>query len=273
MRPASPWSHEELREAIEWARPRLGSFASTCHFEELVASTNDFASELAARGAADGTIVVADTQTAGRGRRGRSWFSPPGAGLYTSVVLRGFDQANDGSRASGLITITAGVGLAEGIASACGLTPTLKWPNDLQANGRKLGGILAEAVSEQGRIDYVILGFGINLRTVPWPADLVSHVTSIEAEQGTPVSRAVVLVEALAGLAARFGDLRAGRYDVILSRWSELSPSAMGSRVRSRTEAGWRDGRTAGIDEDGALLVSGPGEGLVRVTSADIEWV
>jgi BirA family biotin operon repressor/biotin-[acetyl-CoA-carboxylase] ligase len=266
-------AHEDLVEALARARDRIEPFASACELLDTTTSTNDVAADLAARGAPDGTLVVAAVQTAGRGRRGRSWLSPAGCGLYVSVVLRTERGADADVRFTSLITITAGVGLAEGLAAAAGLPVTLKWPNDLHIHGRKVGGILAEAVSGQAGVEYVVVGFGINIRPVAWPPDLASRATSLEAELGALLPRSSVLVEALSGFAARLRDLRAGRSDAILGRWRELSPSAVGARVRTRSEQGWRDGRTAGIADDGALLVSGLGDGLVRVTSADFEWV
>ena len=102
-------------------------------------------------------MIIADTQTAGRGRQGRSWCSPPGAGLYVSVVMR------PPLRAVPLLTVGAGVAIAEGIRAATGLTPALKWPNDVYVGARKLAGILAEAGSIPGGAQHVVLGFGINV--------------------------------------------------------------------------------------------------------------
>jgi BirA family biotin operon repressor/biotin-[acetyl-CoA-carboxylase] ligase len=189
------------------------------------------------------------------------------------VVVRTHRALERDARTTSLLTIAAGVGLAEGLAVASALPVTLKWPNDLHVHGRKAGGILSEAGDAAEEVACVIVGFGINLRQIVWPGDLATRATSLEAELGSPIPRSLVLVESLAGFAARLRDLRAGRYDAILSRWRELSPTAIGARVRTRTESGWREGRTAGIAEDGALLVSGGGAHLMRVTSADFEWV
>jgi BirA family biotin operon repressor/biotin-[acetyl-CoA-carboxylase] ligase len=265
--------HEDVVEALARARDRLEPLASSWDLRDTATSTNDVAADLAAGGASDGTLVVAGTQTAGRGRRGRTWISPAGAGLYASVILRTEGDADADLRFTSLITLTAGVGLAEGLSAASGLPVTLKWPNDLHVHGRKVGGILAEAASGDAGLEHVIVGFGINLRPAEWPPDLARRATSIEAELGALVPRSLVLIEVLAGFAARLRELRAGRSDAILGRWRALSPSAVGARVRARTEKGWRDGQTAGIADDGALLVSGFGGGLVRVTSADFEWV
>ena len=119
-------------------------------FFNTVGSTNDVASTLAAQGV-EGAVVIADEQTAGRGRRGRTWFSPPGSGLYISVVLTLARARVDRDRAMALLTLAAGVALAEAVEAVTGLSIEIKWPNDLLLGGRKLGGILAEAVASNAR--------------------------------------------------------------------------------------------------------------------------
>jgi hypothetical protein len=129
---------EEFASGLAVARERLGIFAQQILWYPEVGSTNDLAGALADRNAPEGLVVLADRQTAGRGRLGRSWASPSGAGIYASVVLR------PSVSASTLLTIAAGVAVAEGIAAATGLSPHVKWPNDVHVSGRKLAGILAE---------------------------------------------------------------------------------------------------------------------------------
>src|SRR5690606_6342284 len=141
------------------------------------ASTNDEAARLAAAGATQGTTVVAAAQTAGRGRLGRAWFSPPGAGLYASVVIRD-------PRAAPLLTLAAGVAIAEGIRAAAGLPVEIKWPNDLVVDAglgrrRKLAGILTEGSSGVDGLQFVIVGFGVNLLPAAYPADIADRATSL----------------------------------------------------------------------------------------------
>ncbi|HMJ81889.1 MAG TPA: biotin--[acetyl-CoA-carboxylase] ligase, partial [Vicinamibacterales bacterium] len=162
----------ELAGLLAQSRARLGPFG-TVHFFSEVASTNDVAAPLP-----EGAVVLADRQTAGRGRRGHAWFSPPGSGLYASVVLAP-GRAADPVRATTLLTLAAGVALAEGVDAASGLRVDLKWPNDLYVSRRKLAGILAEASAER-----VVLGFGINTSVASYPPDLDERVTSIESELG-----------------------------------------------------------------------------------------
>jgi BirA family biotin operon repressor/biotin-[acetyl-CoA-carboxylase] ligase len=211
----------DLAGALAGARGRLACFGSPLHYFPSVGSTNDVANRLALEGAPEGTTVVADAQTAGRGRRGRIWFSPPGAGLYASVVLR-----PGATPTVPLCTLAAGVALADAIRTATGLEVLIKWPNDLAVGRRKVCGILAESSASHGEVQHVIVGFGINLRPAAYPPDLADRVTSVEAELGRPVDRGAVLAATLEALSARFADLRASRIDAILHRWRALARRA-----------------------------------------------
>jgi BirA family biotin operon repressor/biotin-[acetyl-CoA-carboxylase] ligase len=251
--------------AIERARPRLGRLAPRVLYFDSIGSTNDVALQHSSR---EGVVVVADRQTAGRGRRGHTWFSPPGAGLYVSVVLMPAAARVDPPRATLLTTIAAGVALAEGIEAAVDLRVDLKWPNDLYAARRKLAGILAEAVDAHA----VVLGYGINVAAAALPPELRDRATSLESELGHPVDRAAILIETLAALAGRYDDLLAGRFDAILDAWRARAPGATGARVAWTTHAGERSGVTAGIAGDGALLVDVDG-GLERIVGGELRWV
>jgi BirA family biotin operon repressor/biotin-[acetyl-CoA-carboxylase] ligase len=276
---------DDLAHAIDRARPRLGRLASTILFFETIGSTNDEAALRSAKALAErhpspeprapspiGLVVVADEQTAGRGRRGHTWFSPPGSGLYVSVVLAPATATTDPARATTLLTLAAGVALAEGIEQAAGLRVDLKWPNDLQVSRRKLGGILAEACGSGDRSDTVVVGYGINVRPTAFPAELRDRATSLESELGRAVDRHQVLAETLAALSRRYEDLLAGRFDAILDAWRRLAPDASGARVTWTTNAGVSSGVTAGIDDLGALLVR-IDDRLERIVSGEVAWL
>jgi BirA family transcriptional regulator, biotin operon repressor / biotin---[acetyl-CoA-carboxylase] ligase len=261
------------RDRIENARGRLGRLASTFEFFPSLASTNDVALERSSqafveRRDAEGLVVVADEQTAGRGRRGHTWFSPPESGLYVSVVLAPARARVDPARATLLLTLAAGVAVAEGIAAASGLRADLKWPNDLQVSRRKLAGILAEGAA--GNV--VVLGYGINIAPAAFPPELHDRATSIESELARWIDRGQVLVETLAALSWRYEDLLAGRFDVILDAWRALAPSAAGAPVTWRTSAGLLSGVTAGIDDHGALLVRVDGR-IERIVAGEVGWL
>ncbi|HXE79854.1 MAG TPA: biotin--[acetyl-CoA-carboxylase] ligase [Vicinamibacterales bacterium] len=274
----------DLTAAFEAASGRLRPFHGRLRALESVASTNDEAARLAAAGAPEGTVVVADTQTAGRGRSGRSWFSPPGAGVYVSVVLRPW--AGDGPEPAGwlrLITLAAGVAVADGIRAASGLPAELKWPNDVGVtNGhapraadrswRKLAGILAEGAAVGSAVPHVIIGIGINVRQAALPAPLAATATSIEAESGRVIDRGAVLVETLAALRATYEDLRRGRAADVLARWRALSPTATGAHVVYQGEGGEREGVTAGLDDQGALRVRS-GARIETIVSGEVKWI
>ena len=239
------------------------------HYFDELPSTNDEAARLAELGAPEGTTVIASAQTAGRGRFGRTWFSPPGAGLYVSVVVR--DR-----RAAPYLSLAGGVAVADGIRAATALPVELKWPNDVVIDGgmgkrRKLAGVLAEGTTSAEGIQYVIVGFGINLLTAAYPPEIADRATSLESELGRPVERDLVLASTLAELDTRVVQLSAGEAAPLLTRWRALAPSAVGSAVEWDTPSGPRSGRTDGIDDDGALRVKTDGT-IERIISGIVRW-
>ena len=262
----------DVRHALELVRERLGVIGGTIYWLETTGSTNDVAADLAHNGANEGTTVVAETQTSGRGRHGRVWFSPPGAGLYVSVVLRPSPRGAHGDDQAGLVTLAAGVAIAEAVRAVTGLPAEIKWPNDVVVGRRKLAGILAEAATQGGELQFIVLGFGVNLLTRAYPADLAARVTSIEAETSRPPDRALVLAEILAALADRYADLRAERFDAILSAWRRLARSLLPARVEWDSPAGIVRGRAEDIDDRGRLLVRVDGS-VERVVSGEVRWL
>jgi BirA family transcriptional regulator, biotin operon repressor / biotin---[acetyl-CoA-carboxylase] ligase len=260
----------DLAAALSATGSRRGVFGDPIYFLSETGSTNDVAAALAERGASEGTTVVATAQTAGRGRFGRQWFSPPGAGLYVSIVCRN-------AAAAPLLTLAGGVAVADGIRAATGLPVQIKWPNDVVVVGgtparrRKLAGILAEASTGADGLQHVILGFGINLRSAAYPQELTDTATSIETELGKAPETGPVLAETLAELSVRVAQLAACDPQPLLGRWRELAPSARGTAVEWDTPAGPRSGVSAGISDDGALLVKTGGQ-VERIISGELRW-
>lgn len=255
----------EFDAAIAHARPRLGAFAERILWYPTVGSTNDVAAALAERGALEGTVVAADAQSAGRGRHGRTWASPPGAGLYVSTVFR---PAPD---VAPLLTLAAGVALAEGIQAASGLELALKWPNDVYVGPRKLAGILAEAGASVQGDQHVILGFGINVMPAALPPGIASRATSLEGELGRPVDRALLFASCLAALAGRYADLQEGRTPAVLDEWRRRAAAKLGRGVEWDADGFTSRGVAQNIDETGALLVKTE-SGVVRVISGEVRW-
>jgi BirA family biotin operon repressor/biotin-[acetyl-CoA-carboxylase] ligase len=257
---------DDLRVAIA-ADPRIAGVVRL-EWRAEVDSTNDVALALAARGAPGWTAVLAGQQHAGRGRRGRSWHSPPGAGLYLSVILR--------PRAAvvSVITLGAGVAAARALGRATALPVELKWPNDLVIGRpwRKLGGILCEASGVGSEIEAVIVGIGVNLLPAAFPSDLADRATSVDAELGRAPDPARLVVETLAALREVSARLDAGDRTAVLDEWRNYARPGLGrARIRWQDQgvpcAGWaRD-----IDEDGALLVERDGR-RERIVAGEVIW-
>ena len=256
----------DIAEALARAGSRLGRFGTPLSWHEEVGSTNDVAIAAAETGAPEGFVVAANAQSQGRGRVGRSWSSPPGAGLYVSVVLR---PAGPALR---LLTIAAGVAIAEGVHAASGLETCVKWPNDVHVGSRKLAGILAEAGSSAGDVDYVVLGFGINIRRAAYPPDVAARATSIESELGRQMDRGLVLAECLAALANRYDMLQGGAAGDVIAAWRTRAVVHMGRAVEWDVDGGLRQGRAEDIDATGALLVRVKDQ-IVRVISGEVRWL
>jgi BirA family biotin operon repressor/biotin-[acetyl-CoA-carboxylase] ligase len=267
-----------IADALGRATPQLDGLGRDLHYFTEVGSTNDVAARLAADGAPEGTVVLAASQTAGRGRRGRSWHSPPGAGIYISLVLRPVTQSagqGDGS----LITLMAGGAAAEAVERAAGVVAALKWPNDLVverrgpsgSERRKLAGILAEGSAVGGAISSVVLGIGINVRPSAHAPELAGIVTSLETERGGPVDEGAVVAELLMALARGRRDLLDGATHRVLERWRRYGASMLKRRVTFAGSEGPVDGIAEDIDDTGALIVA-TGRGQVRIVAGEVQW-
>ncbi len=278
-----------LGRALSLSKERIGAFGEQVYYFTKLESTNDVALQMARAGAEHGTTVIAETQISGRGRESKSWFSPPGVGLYVSVVFKEFEfrdtSLNFGDRVLELtpgLTLMAGVALTEAIRLVSGLPVELKWPNDvvIQGNGfnpseknypRKLAGILTEASTVAGRLDYAVVGFGLNVHETKFPKELATVAGSLETELGRPVDSTELLVEILASLSNWYTRFSSDGFASILDRWRELSPLARGVVVRWKDAVGFREGVTAGIDDDGALLIR-IGHETERFISGELIW-
>jgi len=259
----------DLAAALARAAPRLGRFGQLRYASEID-STNDAALALALAGEPEGTAVIADLQRAGRGRRGRGWFSPPGAGLYLSTVVRPKGPIT----AVPLLTLAAGVAAASAVRSVSGLPVELKWPNDVVIGRpwRKLGGVLSEAAGHSSHIDAVVVGIGLNLLQVAYPREIAERATSIETELGRPIERWPLVVELLETMRTVVDRLHVEDHEAICRDWRSLArPGLAGAPVRWRERDAERTGRARDIDSDGALLVESGGR-VVRVIAGEVHW-
>ncbi len=216
------------------------------------ASTNTAALALAARGAAHGTAVVAEEQTAGRGRLGRVWYSEKSSGIYTSIILRPELSPN----VAPILTLMAGVAAQRAIAGTTGLSADIRWPNDILVKGRKVCGILTEMSAEVDRLHAVVLGIGINVNHREMPAELKEIATSLRIETRRAWSRVHLLVALLKELEKQYRVLlRPGGAGAIAERWAAASTYARGKRVRVVAQDGDFFATTAGLEPSGALRI------------------
>lgn len=236
-------------------------------YAETMASTNQTAKELAARGAPEGTLVAADGQSRGRGRLDRRWFSPPHGGLYVSLILR---PTLPPSQVHQLVLLAA-TAVAEALHGATGLRVGVKWPNDLMIGGRKLGGLLAEAATQMDAVEYAVLGLGlnVNLPRERFPEELRPAATSLLAETGRVVSRTALLRRILESLEASYQALRRDGLSPLRARWESLM-GLEGAQVSIRTTAGSYTGQVAGVDADGFLLLRDERGAERRFCSGDV---
>lgn len=261
---------DDLHELPAWLR---GAYGRPHEHHAELASTNDRALEWLRQGAPHGALVTADAQTAGRGRRGRQWFSPPGESLYASLVLR------PGSvrpiERLGALGLAVGVGLREGLP-ALRRPVTLKWPNDLEVDDRKLGGILCES-RWVGDVPEIVVGFGINVHARAFPEPLADVATSVARhceEDGAP-GRAELLAGLLVGLEAAIEPFLRGGFAAVRERylpWCRTLGRVVDVGDRMAPD-GARRAIAERLDEDGALWVR-PHDGgpAYRVESSDV-WL
>jgi BirA family biotin operon repressor/biotin-[acetyl-CoA-carboxylase] ligase len=236
------------------------------HWFSEVGSTNDVARALAEEGAAHGEVVIAESQTAGRGRRGRAWISPPGRNIYLSVILR---PDLPPVRAPEL-TLLSSVALCQAVRHA-GVPADIKWPNDLMVHGRKVAGVLTEMAAEVDQVQWVVLGVGINVnaRAEDFPPELRGSATSLCLERGQPVPRALLASAVLGALEEWLDRHAAEGFGPVRAAWKEMSET-LGREVRVRSPGHDVEGVAEDVDEIGALIVR-TRAGRERVLAGDVE--
>lgn len=235
-----------------------------------VDSTNTFASRLAADGEPEGTLVVSESQTAGRGRLGRKWVSPHGVNILMSLILRPQIPPMDAP----MTTLLAASALARAIKGLYGLPAAIKWPNDLLINGRKAAGILTEMSAEPDRVRHIILGVGIdvNMKRESFPREIRESSTSIMAELGHKAVRAELLRRFMEELEQSYGLFTSGDRKGILDEWRSHS-CTLGKRVRVNTPRGEKAGVAVDIDDNGGLIIDTDGGSRETVTSGDVSFL
>ena len=243
-------------------------FARRIYHFFKVDSTNAVAMRLGESGEPHGTIVVAEEQTAGRGRAGRSWVSEKSAGIYCSILLR----PPIPPAYAPLLTLVAGLAARDATAEDLDVLPDIRWPNDLLVGGRKVCGILTEMHAEPDRVHYAVVGIGMNVNQTKMPAELSDIATSLRMETGKFHSRLELLIRLLRHLDRYYNQFLAEGSQPILRRFAEVSSYSEGKRVRITTATESFSGTTAGLDASGVLRVARDDGGLIEpVLSGDVE--
>ncbi len=255
----------EIREGLT---TRVFGQADIHYFQEID-STNTKAKELAEKGAIEGTMVIAESQTRGRGRMGRQWYSSPGAGIYTSLILR----PTIPPLAAPKITLMTAVAIAEALLSQLDLDIRIKWPNDILIQGKKLVGILTEISSEMNVVHYIVVGLGLNVNTPrrDFPPELQNIATSLFMETGNVCSRARLIRGFLEQFEKYYNRFKQDDFHHIVARWKQLS-NAIGQRIVVDIRGEKHTGTIMDVDDEGGLLLQEEQGKVLRIVSGEIEF-
>ena len=257
-----PLHLEQVRDGL--ITKRLGG---RLHYFAEIDSTNVYAKRLAEQGAGEGEVIIAETQTRGRGRLGRHWVSPAFLNLYFSVILRPRLAPVQAPQ----ITLMAAVALADTVTLFLGRPPAIKWPNDILVGGKKLAGILTESSCSSEAIEFVILGIGANLNypVALMPEGIRKRATSMIALTQRPINREAFARRLIQDLDRCYGELQEEGFGSLALRWEALF-GLRGKRVRAEATDQSVMGRARGLDRDGALLVEDD-EGIRhRIVAGDV---
>ena len=246
------------------------TFGRSLYILPSTTSTNDIVKGLAQRGAPEGTVVVAEHQTRGRGRYGRTFASPAGVGIYLSLLVR---PQVDTVRLPQL-TLAIAVATAAALEEYCALPVRLKWPNDVEIHGKKVAGILSEAVLSAGVSPAAIVGIGINVNTTleHLPPELHQHVTSLALASGHPWPRLPLMAVLLAHLERLYQAFQQGDIRPILQRWLHYG-QIIGRQVRFTHAYSAGTGTVVGLDADGALLVQNTAGMQQRLVAGEVTFI
>jgi len=229
-------------------------------------STNRVALELGHAGEPEGAVVLAEEQTAGRGRAGRKWHSERAAGIYATLLLR----PKLAPVQAPLLTMMAGLSAHTAVQAVTGLEVDLKWPNDLLIQGKKVGGILTEMHAEPGQIRFVIVGIGLNVNQEKFPGELANTATSLRMEAGKAQSRMELLVRLLREFESDYNRFVREGVASVVARFESISSYAKGKRVRVTNGTESYAGTTAGLGPEGLLQVQRDDGRMMTVIAGDV---
>ncbi len=244
---------------------KLGSIV---HYEESVGSTQKIAHKLAQNGAEEGTLVIADEQTEGRGRLMREWHSSKGTGIWMSLILRPALPPQKAPQ----FTLLAAVAVVQAIQEVCTLEPEIKWPNDILLAGKKVTGILTELQAESDKINSIIMGIGINVnqKKEHFPDELQRIATSLAIEKGDNISRPALVQSILENMENLYNVYLQEGFKPIKLLWESYAIS-IGRTIKATTITGIIKGKALGITEDGVLKIEDEAGMIHKIYSADIE--
>ncbi|MDP8214066.1 MAG: biotin--[acetyl-CoA-carboxylase] ligase [Candidatus Euphemobacter frigidus] len=246
-----------------------GHFGIPLHFFRTIDSTNDFAKKIAGRGGPEGTLVVSEEQTAGRGRMGRSWISPPGTGIWMSLLLRPPFLPSQAP----LITSLAAVAVAGSIRRVTGLPAGIKWPNDIIINDKKVGGILIELSAGERFVKYLIVGIGINVNTEDFPEEIREHATSLRISSGRKISRMEILISVLRELERLYSAaLLSFDFKPILETYRSWS-ATIGRRITATRSGREFSALALDITPNGGLLIEKDTGGIEEIISGEVQLI
>ena len=231
-------------------------------------STNTKAKELAATDAPEGTLVVAEQQVKGRGRKGRTWFSPSEGGIYISLILKPHISPGEAPK----ITMLTGVVVAETLLKLTPCKINIKWPNDILVNGKKIAGILTEMSTEMDVIEYIVVGLGMNVTTPRFPDDIKDKATSLLIETGKYFSRVMFIREYLKWYEKYYEIFTRIGFEPVIQRWKELT-NIIGQMVIAEVAGKKYIGEVHDIDNDGILILKDKKRELHRIFSGDVTVV
>ncbi len=236
------------------------------YFKEID-STNIKAKDLAEGGAPEGTVIIAEKQVKGRGRKGRTWLSPEGEGIYASLILRPAMAPSGAPK----ITLMTAVAIAEALLSLVQIKITIKWPNDIMIRGKKLAGILTEISTDMDAVNYIIVGLGLNVNTPSqdFTEELKDRATSIYIETGEPISRARLVRAYLEYFEKYYEMFKANNFTPIMNRWKQLS-NIIGQKIIVDVIGKKHVGKVTDIDDEGVLILRDDEGGSQRIFSGDI---
>ncbi len=233
------------------------------HYFDYLSSTMDLAMQLGLQGAVGGTLVLAESQTKGRGRLGRDWFSPKYKGIYLSLILR----PKIPPAACPILTLMSAVSICEAVKTVTGLEAQIKWPNDVLIQNKKISGILTEMNAEMDKVNFVVIGIGLNVNNDK--KSLVAQATSLKEEQSQELSRLVILQELLRSIEINYFLLEAKGSQEIIDKWRNFTLT-LGKRVKIYYQNKQIEGQAIDIDTDGALLIRKDSGLIQKVACGDI---